>query len=146
MIRSQTAAVVTWTYAAMFGIPAVPVAIFLAEKGRLPSLWGLFDMYAGPWSSRPADDHTVGRLLMYSGVVLATSFSGWLLWDRRKVGAVMNLGLLPVEAIFWVGFALPVPWLFGTARVALVVLSWPELSRSHRRATSVMPGSSRPST
>ena len=34
---------VTWAYAAMFGVPAVPVAIFLAEQGRLPSLWGLFD-------------------------------------------------------------------------------------------------------
>ena len=51
MNRSRTAGLVTWAYAAMFGVPAVPVAIFLAEKGRLPSLWGLFDMYAGPWSS-----------------------------------------------------------------------------------------------
>ena len=146
MTRSRTAAVVTWTYAAMFGIPAVPVAIFLAEKGRLPSLWGLFDMYAGPWSSRPADDNMIERLVMYSGLMLAVSFSGWLLWDRRKVGAVLNLGLLPVEAIFWIGFALPVPWLFGTARAALVVLSWPELSGSHRRAASVMPASSHPTT
>ena len=51
MNRSRTAALVTWAYAAMFGVPAVPVAIFLAAKGRLPSLWGLFDIYAGPWSS-----------------------------------------------------------------------------------------------
>lgn len=48
MNRSRTAAAVTWTYAAMFGVPAVPVASFLVESGRLPSLWGLFDMYAGP--------------------------------------------------------------------------------------------------
>ena len=51
MNRSRTAGLVTWAYAAMFGVPAVPVAIFLAEKGRLPSLWSLFDMYAGLWSS-----------------------------------------------------------------------------------------------
>lgn len=44
MTRSRSAALVTWAYAAMFGAPAVPVAIFLAEQGRLPSLWGLFDM------------------------------------------------------------------------------------------------------
>ena len=51
MNRSRTAGLVTRAYAAMFGVPAVPVAIFLAEKGRLPSLWSLFDLYAGPWSS-----------------------------------------------------------------------------------------------
>jgi hypothetical protein len=128
MTRSRTAAVVTWAYAASFGVPAVPVAIFLAEKGRLPSFWGLFDVYAGPWSSRLPDDRVIARLLVYSGVVLAAALSGRLLWEGRKAGAVLNLGLLPVEAVFWVGFALPVPWLVGTARLVLVVRAWPELS------------------
>ena len=61
MNRSRTAALVTWAYAAMFGIPAVPVAIFLAENGRLPSLWGLFDMYGGPWSSQFTDERVAVR-------------------------------------------------------------------------------------
>ncbi len=135
--RSRTAAQVTWTYAAMFGVPAVPVAIFLAEKGRLPSLWGLFDMYGRPWSSRFADDRVVALLPVYSGLVLAAVLSGWLLWQMRKAGAVLNLALLPVEAVFWSGFALPVPWLFGIARVALVALAWPELSRSRRQESAV---------
>ena len=39
MNRSRTAGLVTRAYAAMFGVPAVRVAIFLAKKGRLPSLW-----------------------------------------------------------------------------------------------------------
>lgn len=137
MSRSRTAALVTWAYAAMFGVPAVPVAIFLAEKGRLPSLWGLFDMYAGPWSSQFLNDRVVALLLAYAGVALAAVFSGWLLWKMRKAGAVLNLGLLPVEAVFWIGFALPVPWLFGLVRVALVSLAWPELSGPRRRATSI---------
>ena len=146
MNRSRTAALVTWAYAAMFGVPAVPVAIFLAEKGRLPSLWGLFDMYAGPWSSRFADDRVIALLLVYSGLVLAAVLSGWLLWEMRKAGAVLNIGLLPVEAVFWVGFALPVPWLFGIARVALVSLAWPELSGLRRYATAATPGRNRPSS
>ena len=132
MSRSRTAALVTWTYAAMFGVPAVPVAIFLADKGRLPSLWGLFYMYAGPWSSRFTDDRVVALLLAYFGLVLVTALSGWLLWKVRKVGAALNLALLPVEAVFWFGFALPVPWLFGIARVALVALALPELYGSSR--------------
>ena len=130
MNRSRTAALVTWAYAGMFGVPAVPVAIFRAEQGRLPSLWGLFDMYGGSWSFRFTDNHVVALLLVYFGLVLAAVFSGWLLWQMRKAGAVLNLALLPVEAVFWVGFALPIPWLFGIARVALVALSWRELSGS----------------
>lgn len=143
MIRSRTAAVVTWAYAAMFGIPAVPVAIFLAEQGRLPSLWGLFDMYAGPWSSTFADNRVIGLLLVYSGLVLAAVFSACLLWQMRKAGAVLNLVLLPAEAVFWIGFALPVPWLFGIARVALVAMAWPGLSGSRRRANVATPGKRR---
>ena len=126
----------TWAYAAMFGIPAIPVAIFLAEQGRLPSPWGLFDKYVGPWSSRLDHDRVVGLLLAYAGLVLAAAMSGWLLWEMRKAGVVLNLGLLPVEAVFWVGFALPVPWLFGIARITLVTLTWPELPGSRRPVTA----------
>lgn len=125
----------------MFGVPAVPVAIFLANKGRLPSLWGLFDMYGGPWSYRFLNDRVIALLLAYAGVVLAAALSGLLLWKMRKAGAVLNLGLLPVEAVFWIGFALPVPWLFGIARVALVSLAWRELSgnREDSRAHHLRP-------
>jgi hypothetical protein len=117
----------------MFGVPAVPVAIFLTDEGRLPSLWGLFDMYAGPWSSRLSDHSVAILLLTYSGLVLTATWSGWLLWQARKAGAVLNLGLLPLEAVFWIGFALPVPWLFGIARATLVCLAWPEVTGSHGR-------------
>ena len=58
----------------------------------------------------------------------------------RKAGAVLNLVLPPAEAVFWVGFALPVPWLFGIARVALVTMAWPGLSGTQRRANVATPG------
>lgn len=135
MSRSRTAAVVTWVYAAGFGVPAVPVAKFLADHGRLPSLWGLFDMYAGPWSSRLPDEQLITRLHVFAGLTLAAVLSGWLLRARRKAGAVLNLLLLPVEAVFWIGFALPIPWLFGVARAALVARAWPELSGPRREAS-----------
>jgi hypothetical protein len=143
--RSRTAAWVTWAYGAMFGVPAVPVAVFLAENGRLPSLWGLFDMYGGPWSSSFPDDRVVTLLVAYAGLVLAAVYSGWLLWQSRKAGAVLNLALLPLEAVFWIGFALPVPWLFAVARVALVARAWPELSGSNRQQAVAAPVGDPPS-
>ena len=105
--RSRTAALVTWAYAAMFGIPAVPVASFLAENGRLPSLWGLFEMYGGPWSSQFSDDRMVTLLLVYLALVLAAVASGWLLWRMRKAGAVLNP--LPAHSRPQSGESPPVP-------------------------------------
>ena len=35
--------------------------------------------------------------------------------------------LFPVEAIFWLGFALPIAWLIGIARAVLLVLAWTSL-------------------
>ena len=102
-------------------------------------------MYAGPWSARFSDDRVIALLLVYCGLVLAAVLSGWLLWEMRMAGAVLNLGLLPVEVVFWVGFALPVPWLFGIARVVLVSMAWPELAGSRRQAPAATPGTRRPS-
>ena len=41
--------------------------------------------------------------------------------------AVLALALLPIEVVFWVGFALPIPWLIGVARVAYIALAWKAL-------------------
>ena len=35
---------------------------------------------------------------------------------------MLALVLLPIEAVFRVGFALPIPWLIGVARVAYTAL------------------------
>ncbi|WP_377642338.1 hypothetical protein [Oryzobacter terrae] len=137
--RARATALVTWAYAGMFGVPAVPVAVFLVREGRLPSLWGLFDLYGGPWSSSVADDRMVALLVGFAGVVAAAGLSGLLLWRGRRSGAVLNLALLPVEAVFWVGFALPVPWLLGVARVVLVARAWRGLGGARRSATDEGP-------
>jgi hypothetical protein len=60
-------------------------------------------------------------------VTLVAAWAGWLVWNGSKAGAVLSLVLLPVEAIFWFGFALPIAWVFGFARAALLVLAWKSL-------------------
>jgi len=52
MSQARIAAVLTWVYAAGFGISTIPVALYLAQRGTLPTFFGLFEMYGGPWSSR----------------------------------------------------------------------------------------------
>ena len=131
---ARAAAIVTWVYALGFGLPAVPVSIYLMRNGQLPSFFGLFEMYGGPWSASVSDSTFVGLLLLFGAVTLVAAWSAWLLWQRRRIGAVLNLGALPVEAVFWIGFALPLPWLTGLARVVLVALAWNSLSKPARQA------------
>jgi hypothetical protein len=130
MTAAHAAAIVTWAYAAGFGISTIPVAIFLGRTGRLPNFLGLFDTYGGPWSSRFSDGVFIGLLLAFFLVACVAAWSAWLLWNGSRTGAVINLLLLPVEAIFWIGFALPIPWVIGITRVVLIAVAWSSLTSS----------------
>jgi hypothetical protein len=137
MQTARAAAVVTWIYAAGFGLPAIPVAGYLLAHGRLPTFLNLFEMYGGPWSARVDEETFVALLAAFFGVTAVTGWSGWLLWRGRRAGAVLNLALIPAEAVFWIGFALPIPWLVAVARVALVAASWSSLSNGGSRGTLI---------
>jgi hypothetical protein len=117
---ARAAAVVTWAYAAGFGAPTVPVAVYLLQRGRLPSFFGMFDMYAGPWSKRLEDGPFVVLLISFLPVTAAAAWAARRVWRGSRRGAVISLALLPLEAVFWIGFALPIPWMIGAARVALL--------------------------
>jgi hypothetical protein len=54
-------------------------------------------------------------------------WAGWLLWTGKRSGALLEFGLLPVEAAFWYGFALPIPPLLAIAPVVLTIVAWPDL-------------------
>jgi hypothetical protein len=114
-------------YAAGFGITAAPVAFYLLRRGTLPEFFGLFPMYGGPWSSRVGDGVFAVLLIAFLMVTLAASWAAWLVWNGSEAGAVLSLVLLLVEAIFWIGFALPIAWIVGIARAALLVLAWKTL-------------------
>ena len=126
--NARIASVVTWAYAAGFGLATIPVAAFLLRRGRLPVFLGLFESYGGPWSARVSHATFVVLLMTFLAVTLVAALAAWLLWDGSRAGAMIGVALLPVEAVFWVGFALPIPWLLGIARVVLIALAWRSLS------------------
>lgn len=120
--KARIAAVLTWIYAAGFGVPAVPVSVYLLQHGELPMFMDLFPMYGGPWDVIE-DRAFVTLLIAFFAVLLAAAWAAWLAWKGLRAGVVLGLALLPVEAVFWFGFALPFPWLFGAARVLLYALA-----------------------
>ncbi len=48
---AKAAAVVTWVFAACFGLPAIPVVVYLLRVGRLPWLFDASPVTAGPGST-----------------------------------------------------------------------------------------------
>ncbi|MFJ7068996.1 hypothetical protein [Streptomyces sp. NPDC101115] len=56
-------------------------------------------------------------------VCLAEVGAGRLLWRRRPAARPVALALLPAEAAFWAGFALPFGFLLGAARTVLVLVA-----------------------
>ena len=134
MRSARAASIVTWVYALGFGLATVPVSIYLLRTGQLPNFFGLFEMFGGPWSASTSDRTFVGLLLLFGAMTLVAGCSAWMLWQGRRMGAVLNLAVLPVEVVFWIGFALPLPWATGLARVILIAVAWNSLSKSGHQA------------
>lgn len=137
---ARTFAVLTWVYVAAFGSSSIPIAAYLVQHGTLPSFLGVFTMYGGPWSARVQTGTRVLLLLAFLVVTLGAAWAAWLVWNGSKAGAVVSLVLLPVEAAFWFGFDLPLPWLIGIARIALLAVAWRSLSGPRGRVTAAPGG------
>jgi hypothetical protein len=120
-------AVLTWLYAAGFGIAAPIVAVYVRRHGRLPRFFDLFDMFGGPWWERVRHGTFERLLVAFFSVAALASWAAWLVWDLQLAGAILTLAVLPVEAIFWFGFDLPIPKVFGAARLVLLVVGWSAL-------------------
>jgi hypothetical protein len=136
MTSAESAAVLTWVYVAAFGGPSIPIAAYVLQNGSLPSFLDSFVMYGGPWAD-PFEEGTVVLLLTgFLIVTLAAAWAAWLVWNGSKLGGVLSLALLPVEAAFWLGFSLPLPWLLGVIRAVLVIAAWNSLTWSRSRAPS----------
>jgi hypothetical protein len=121
-------AIVTWLYAAGFGGSTLPVALYLHRRRRLPTFFGLFEMYGGPWSFRYGHRAFIWLLLAFFLVAGLAAYAAWLVWTASKLGAALTLIVLPVEATFWFGFDLPIPKALGVVRLVLLALGWSSLS------------------
>ena len=120
MVALKASAVLMCVVGIGFGAPAPFVAAFLLREGRLPTFMGMFPMFGGGFYERWPPEIFSVLLGLFAALSALELFAAVLLWNAEPLGALLALALLPVEVLFWAGFALPIPPLIGVARIALL--------------------------
>jgi hypothetical protein len=62
---------------------------------------------AGPGMTAGGRRGFAAQLGAFLVMMLVVSWGGWLLWRGSRAGAGVAVATIPVEALFWYGFALP---------------------------------------
>jgi hypothetical protein len=119
----RVAAVLFWTTAVGFGVFCLPAIRNLLAGRGIPRVLGFPAYGEGPFE-RHGLPTTVPLLTGFLLVCVLEGVAGLYLWGGHRSGAILALALLPAGAIFWWGFALPIPPLFAVVRTVLILLSW----------------------
>ena len=127
-VAARGAAILLWLVAAGWALPAPVLMWWVAVKGRLPVLPYIGEPNGGPFSESLQPNVFIVLLGLSLLLGIAQVVAGVLLWDGQRSGAVLQFALLPIEAVFWYGFALPIPPVFALIRVVLVLLAWRQLT------------------
>jgi hypothetical protein len=125
MIRA--AAILLWIHAFGLGGPCVPAIRSALAGGPIPYFLG-FPAYGNGPFERHGIHSTAPLLAGFLVVCVLEGIAGWLLWNGEKSGAYLALALLPFGAVYWWGFALPIPPLFAVVRTILIAIAWSRLT------------------
>ncbi|HJP65344.1 MAG TPA: hypothetical protein VKA30_03460 [Actinomycetota bacterium] len=126
MTQLRIAAVLLWFNGIGFGMFCPPAIARVLQDRPLPRPFGFPAYGEGPFESHGIPT-TAPLLAGFLVVCILEVVAGLLLWTGQRSGAILALALLLPGAIYWWGFALPVPWLFAVARTVLILLGWHSL-------------------
>jgi hypothetical protein len=99
---------------------------FAYTHRALPTVFGI-RLYSGPFEALGLDQWMVTGLVYAVVNGLKIMAATWI-WHSRMDGAILDLILVGLSAIFWYGYALPYGVLVGVAQLALVALTWNSLT------------------
>jgi hypothetical protein len=105
-----------------WAVGAVVPLFYAFKRGELPTAAGI-RLLGGPFEALGMDALIAAGLVFVAVSALRILAAYWL-WNARLDGAVLELILLGLSAIFWYGFELPFGPLGGIAEVVLLVLVW----------------------
>ena len=121
------AAVLFWLISAGFGLYAFPAAAHLLQHRELPVTSFGFRAYGGGWFERFSPETFALLLGLFVGICAVEAFAGWMLWTGSRAGGVLTLALVPIEIVFWSGFAVPIPPIAAVIRLGLLAAGWSAL-------------------
>ena len=118
--------IVVYIDALIWIIGVVPTLYYAFIHRDLPTLGGI-RLLGGPFEKLGIDSLIVAGMqyVLISGLKILAAY--WL-QNARMDGAVLELILLGLSAIFWYGFALPIGPLLGVIQIVLLALSWKAMS------------------
>lgn len=122
---TTTLSIIVYVDAFMWLVGVVPTLYYAFWQGHLPTFGGV-RLLGGPFEKlglEPLIVAGIGYIIVSALKILAA----YWLWNSRMDGAVLELILLGVSAIFWYGFALPLGPLLGIIQVVLLILAWRSL-------------------
>ncbi len=122
----RLAAILHWFIAVGFGVFCFPAIRNLLIGLDIPIVMGFPAYGRGPFE-RVGIPTTVPLLAGFLLVCIFEAVAGFLLWQGYQSGAILALVLLPMGAVFWWGFALPIPPIFAVIWTILILLSWESL-------------------
>jgi hypothetical protein len=123
----RAAAILLWFNGLGFGLCCLPGIRNLLTGRDIPTIFG-FPAYGGGPFERAGIPTTVPLLSAFLIVCALEVVAGWLTWQGSSVGAIAAIVLAAPGAVFWYGFALPIPPLLAAVRTALIVMSWQDLT------------------
>lgn len=122
----RVASILLWTTSVGFGVFCPPAIRSLLAGRGIPRVMGFPAFGEGPFE-RHGIPTTVPLLAGFMFVCILEGVAGWSLWGGHRFGAILALALLPAGAVFWWGFALPIPPILAVVRTILILLAWRSL-------------------
>lgn len=107
-------------------VGVLPTLKYALVHHSLPTLAGI-RLLSGPFETLGIGPLIVAGLVFVVVSALKLLAAFWI-WHVKIDGAVLELILLGLSAIFWYGFALPFGPVGGVAQLVLLALAWKSLS------------------
>lgn len=104
-------------------IGVLPTLQYALAHKRLPTLVGGITALGGPFEALGMDALIVAGLIFVAISAQKFLAASWL-WNLRMDGALLQIILLGVSAIFWYGFAVPYGPLLGIPQAILIAFAW----------------------
>lgn len=123
----KAASICLWFSGLGFGIPCIYSIWYFLKTRNIATLMGFPCYGSGPFE-KIGIYTTVPLLFGFMLVCSLECICGWGLWNGDKGSAVLSLAIIPVELIFFIGFALPFGPPLIVIRTALLLFIWSSLN------------------